>query len=98
VWVCLGTSSYKHWPPEGQLAVHRTRDQGRTWEKLTAGLPSDAYVNVLRDGMATDALEPAGVYIGTNTGQLFHSHDEGDRWEQAPSLFPAINSVGTATL
>ena len=99
VWVCPGISSFKHWPPDGQLAVHRTRDQGRTWEKLTAGLPGqDAYVNVLRDGMATDTPEPAGVYIGTNTGQLFHSRDEGDTWQQAPALFPAINSVGTATI
>ena len=51
------------------MAVYRSRDQGETWEKLCAGLPQqDAYVNVLRDGMATDALRPAGLYVGTNTG------------------------------
>ncbi len=81
------------------MAVYRTRNQGQTWDKLTTGLPQkDAYVNVLRDGMAVDALHPVGVYVGTNTGQLFRSADEGDCWQQAPSLFPAINSVGTATL
>ena len=30
IWVCPGTSSYKHWVPDGQMAVHRTRDQGTT--------------------------------------------------------------------
>jgi hypothetical protein len=81
------------------MAVYRTRNQGRTWDRLTRGLPQkDAYVNVLRDGMAVDALQPAGIYVGTNTGQLFRSADEGDSWEQAPNFFPAINSVETATL
>lgn len=99
IWVCPGTSGYKHWVPGGALAVYRTRDQGRTWDKLTKGLPQkNAYVIVLREGMAVDALQPAGLYIGTNTGQLFHSADEGDSWRQASALFPSINSVGTATL
>ncbi len=98
VWVCPAVSSFQHWMPDGQMAVHRSRDQGRTWERLTSGLPDDAWVNVLRDAMASDALQPAGVYVGTNTGQLFHSADEGDSWRQAEPLFPAINSVGTATL
>ena len=97
--MCPGISGYKHWVPDGALAVYRTRNQGKTWDKLTRGLPQkDAYVIVLRDGMAVDALQPAGIYIGTNTGQLFRSADEGDSWLLAPNLFPAINSVGTATL
>jgi len=99
VWVCPGISGYKHWAPGGALAVYRTRDQGKSWDKLTKGLPQkNAYVIVLREGMAVDALQPAGLYIGTNTGQLFCSADEGDSWRQASALFPGINSVGTAML
>ena len=99
IWVCPGTNGYKHWVPDGALAVYRTRNQGKSWDKLTKGLPQkSAYVIVLREGMAVDALQPAGLYIGTNTGQLFHSADEGDSWRQASTLFPGINSVGTATL
>jgi photosystem II stability/assembly factor-like uncharacterized protein len=99
IWVCPGISGYKHWVPDGAMAVYRTRNQGQTWDKLTQGLPQkDAYVNVLRDGMAVDALQPVGIYVGTNTGQLFRSVNEGDSWEQAPNFFPAINSVETATL
>ena len=58
----------------------------------------DAYVDVLREGMAIDSLQPAGLYVGTNTGQLFHTADEGDSWREAPAHFPAINSVGVATV
>lgn len=99
IWVCPGISGYKHWVPNGEMAVYRSRNQGRTWQKLTRGLPEkDAYVNILRDGLAVDTLEPVGVYVGTNTGQLFSSADEGETWQQAPALFPAINSVGAAML
>ncbi len=99
IWVCPGISGYKHWMPGAQMAVYRTQNQGETWEKLTKGLPQkDAYLNVLREGMAVDALRPAGLYLGANTGQLFFSPDEGDSWRQAAPLFPPINSVSTATL
>ena len=99
IWVCTGISGYKHWVPDKAMVVYRSRNQGETWERLIKGLPQkDAYVNVLRDGMAVDALQPAGVYVGTNTGQLYHSADEGDSWQLAQALFPAINSVSAATL
>jgi photosystem II stability/assembly factor-like uncharacterized protein len=99
IWVCQGISGYKHWMPDGQMALYRTRDRGRNWEKLTKGLPGkDAFVHIPRDGMATDTLSPVGVYVGANTGQLFYSADEGDSWRQASTLFPPINSVGTVTL
>lgn len=99
IWVCPGSSGYEHWVPDGAMAVYRSHNRGDTWDKLTKGLPQkDAYVDILREGMAVDDLQPAGLYVGTNTGQLFHSADEGDSWHQAPSLFPGINSVGTATL
>lgn len=99
IWVCPGISGYKHWAPDARLRVYRTRDQGAQWQELTCGLPQkDAYLMVLREGMAVDKLQPAGVYIGTNTGQLYHSADEGDSWRQAAAAFPPINSVGTATL
>ena len=98
-WVCPVISGYKHWVPDGAMTVYRTRDAGRSWQKLANGLPqSGAFVNILRDGMAVDSLEPAGVYIGTNTGQLYVTADEGDSWQQVPGMFPPINSVGVAVI
>ena len=60
--------------PDGQARVYRTRDAGGSWEPLTDGLPQrDAWLTVLRDGFATDGLDPAGLYFGTRTGELFAS-------------------------
>jgi hypothetical protein len=41
--------------PDGALKVWRSKDQGRTWRALTAGLPQkDHFVGVLRDAMTSD--------------------------------------------
>ena len=45
--------------------------------------------------MATDLLEPAGIYFGTNTGSLFASSDEGDNWACVAQHLPTILSVET---
>ena len=67
--------------PDAKAAVWRTRDGGATWQDLRDGLPQqNAYFGVLRQAMATDRLEPAGVYFGTSSGALFASADEGDSW------------------
>ena len=31
--------------------------------------------------MATDSLDDCGINVGTTTGQLFHSQNNGDNWE-----------------
>ena len=63
---------------------------------MTKGLPQEhAYINVLREGMATDDLDPCGIYIGTTTGQLFYSRDDGDSWELMLNNLPPILSVET---
>ncbi len=99
VFVCPGQNGYLHWVPDARMAVYRSRDKGRSWEKLTRGLPQQhAYLNVLREGMAVDALDPLGIYIGTNTGQLYYSIDEGESWRAMPALFPPISSVGAVAL
>src|SRR5581483_11681629 len=80
--------------PDGALKVWRSRDRGRSWRALTSGLPqTEHYVGVLRDAMASDPLSPAGVYIGTTGGELFHSVDDGDRWEKLPAQFPRITTL-----
>jgi photosystem II stability/assembly factor-like uncharacterized protein len=82
--------------PEGRAAVWRTRDRGETWEALRDGLPqANAFFGVLRQAMATDRLDPAGVYFGTTTGTLFASADEGDSWAPIAQHLPAISSVET---
>jgi len=84
---------------DGHAAVWRSRDRGDTWQQLDAGLPAqNAYLTVLREAMATDRLEPAGVYFGSSTGQVFASADEGDSWRLVADLLPDIWSVEAATV
>jgi photosystem II stability/assembly factor-like uncharacterized protein len=85
--------------PEGRAAVWRTRDAGENWQRLDRGLPAqDAWVGVLREGMAIDAHESPGLYFGTSTGQVFASADEGDSWSEIATYLPAISSVEVAVL
>ena len=41
-------------------------------------------------------LDPAGVYFGTSTGQLFGSADEGEHWPLIADYLPPIWSVEAA--
>jgi tRNA A-37 threonylcarbamoyl transferase component Bud32 len=80
--------------PDGRLRVYRTRNAGASWEPLTRGLPQkEAYKTVLRDGMDTDRLDPAGIYFGTRSGELFGSVDEGKSWKMILSGLPPIVCV-----
>ena len=85
--------------PDGRIAVWRSRNRGDGWEQLTRGLPDQrAFAEILRHGMATDTCEPAGVYFGTTSGQVYGSHDEGDTWATLAAHLPEINSVAAVVL
>ncbi|MDA0264133.1 MAG: exo-alpha-sialidase [Chloroflexi bacterium] len=99
VYVVPISSGFEHWPPDGKLRVFRSRTGGNEWEALTQGLPQqDCYVNVLRDAMAVDSLESAGVYFGTTGGQVYASADGGDNWTAIARDLPAVLSVEVQTL
>jgi photosystem II stability/assembly factor-like uncharacterized protein len=92
-------SDSEHYPPDGKLRAYRSRTGGTEWEALTKGLPQgNCYVNVLRDAMAVDALDPCGVYFGTTGGQVYASGDAGDSWAPIVRDLPAVVSVEVQTL
>jgi photosystem II stability/assembly factor-like uncharacterized protein len=99
VYVVPIKSDSEHFPLEGKLRVYRSRTGGNTWEPLTEGLPqSDCYVNVLREAMAVDTLDPCGVYFGTTGGQVYGSPDGGDTWTALVRDLPAVLSVEVQAL
>ena len=99
VYVVPIKSDSEHYPLDGKLRVYRSRTGGNEWEALTKGLPQrDCYVNVLRDAMATDSLDPCGVYFGTTGGQVYASADAGDSWAPIVRDLPAVLSVEVQTL
>ena len=82
--------------PEAQAAVWKTRDGGGTWQAMRQGLPQEnVFYGVLRQAMATDRLDPAGVYFGTSSGTLYASADEGENWAPVAEHLPTILSVET---
>lgn len=92
-------SDSEHYPPDGKLRVYRSRNGGNEWEPLTKGLPQkDCYVNVLRDAMAVDKLDPCGIYFGTTGGQVYCSADGGDHWNPIVRDLPPVYSVEVQTL
>ncbi len=86
IWtVPLNGDDQGRFMPDGRAAVWMSRDEGATWTAQRDGLPQEgAYLGVLREAMATDELEPAGVYLGTSTGQLFGEPRRG------PQLAPPV--------
>ena len=94
VYVVPITSDSQHFPPEGKLRVYRSATGGDEWQPLTDGLPqADCYVNVLRDAMAVDTLDPCGIYFGTTGGQVYGSSDAGDHWDPIVRDLPRVMSV-----
>ncbi len=98
VYVALEESDEFRMSVGGQFAVWRSRDDGQNWQKLTKGLPERSHLVVLREAMAADNLDQAGIYVGTSTGQLFYSRDEGDNWEILADFLPPIQSVEVAVV
>jgi len=79
---------------EGRLRVFRTRNAGQSWEALSRGLPQkNAFETVLRDAMTTDNCDPAGIYFGTRSGELFGSLDDGRTWQKILEGLPSILCV-----
>ncbi len=83
--------------PDGHCIVWRTTDAGETWQPLTTGLPQHgAHLTVLRDGFTTDGQDPAGLYLGTRTGEVYASTDDGDSWRLLAEHLPPVMSVRAA--
>lgn len=94
----LNGDSAGRFPPDAAAAVWRSTDGGDTWQDMRAGLPQEGcYFTVLRQAMAGDTRDPAGVYFGTNSGSVFGCLDGakngGDTWGEIIRHLPTILAV-----
>jgi photosystem II stability/assembly factor-like uncharacterized protein len=56
--------------------IYRTRDAGKTWQKITAGLPADGYVHSVKEDPKRQGL----LFAGTERG-VHISFDDGESWQ-----------------
>jgi hypothetical protein len=89
------------WPRtaiDGKPCVFRTDDGGKSWRRLSRGLPKrDAYMTVLRQAfVADDVAEATGLYFGTTSGEIWASFDRGETFELLAAHLPRVYSVRTA--
>jgi hypothetical protein len=63
--------------------IYRTRDFGKSWQLITAGLPEDWPANVVRVDPERDGL----LFAGTQNGVYF-SLDDGDHWQSLQLNLP----------
>jgi len=57
--------------------MFKTLDYGKTWIKITSGIPSDEYCRVVRE----DPNKPGLLYAGTERG-VYVSFNDGDAWQK----------------
>ena len=78
--------------------MFRSTDAGDQWQPLEKGLPVEPYYPVvLRDAMCTDGSDPAGVYFGTRSGDVFATRDEGETWAAVAAHLPDVLCVRAVT-
>lgn len=65
--------------------VYGTKDDGKTWHRIDAGLPRDAFARVLRE----DTVRPGLLYVGTETG-FWTSFDGGASWQSLQLKLPVV--------
>jgi hypothetical protein len=96
VWVFPmdGTQVWPRVCPGGRPAVFCTRNGGRSWVRQAKGFPErHGWFTVFRQAMTCDARDPVGLYLGTTTGEIWASVDEGASWRQVAAHLPQILSV-----
>jgi len=89
------------WPrtsPGGKPAVYGTRNAGKSWQRLAAGLPAaQAWLTVKRQAMSADRHDPVGIYFGTTNGEIWASRNEGAKWTCIARHLPQVYAVEAAS-
>jgi photosystem II stability/assembly factor-like uncharacterized protein len=65
--------------------LYRTNDYGKTWKKITNGIPDTTFTRVIRE----DPNKRGLLYAGTETG-MYVSFDNGDHWQSLQLNLPVV--------
>jgi hypothetical protein len=92
-WLVPAEKDERRVPVDGRVVVARTRDGGRSWQTLARGLPGGhAYDLVYRHGLDVDDAGER-LAMGSTTGSLWVSEDQGDHWQLVSAHLPPIYAV-----
>jgi photosystem II stability/assembly factor-like uncharacterized protein len=65
--------------------LYKTSDYGRSWSRITAGIPAGAFTRVVRE----DPVRRGLLYAGTESG-LYVSLDDGASWQRFQLNLPVV--------
>lgn len=90
---CVANGNPGTWkrPTGPEAEIIGTRDGGRTWQALQAGVPGEQKQFVA--AMSYDAETPDHVYAGFRRGELAMSQDAGSSWTDLGIQLSAVNDV-----
>lgn len=92
-WFAPALADEKRVPVDAKVTVARTRDGGASFESLGRGLPQiDAYDLIYRHGFDVDASGDR-LAMGSTTGGLWTSDDQGDSWTLLAARLPPVYCV-----
>ncbi|MCI4340464.1 MAG: hypothetical protein L3J73_04275, partial [Thermoplasmata archaeon] len=84
-------------PEGGQIQVVQWSERSKKFSPTIKGRPWPGEMGTHREGLASDDLDPAGLYLGTTTGQLLFSNNGAKSWGMVPYNFGGIHSVTVAS-
>lgn len=88
-WFAPGVKDECRVPVDAKVVVSRTRDGGRTFDVIGAGLPDPGYDIIFRHALEVDETG-SRLAMGSSTGSLWISDDAGDSWQLVSAHLPQI--------
>jgi photosystem II stability/assembly factor-like uncharacterized protein len=67
--------------------LYRTRDYGKTWQPITAGIGQQSFLNAIREDTQRKGLLFAGTELG-----VYVSFDDGDHWQSLQLNLPTAST------
>jgi photosystem II stability/assembly factor-like uncharacterized protein len=76
----------RHRLEDNEPYIYRTRDSGKSWQRITAGLPTGVYMQTVKEDPQRRGLLFAGTELG-----VYVSFDDGDHWQSLQLNLPHVS-------
>ncbi|MFL6275422.1 MAG: WD40/YVTN/BNR-like repeat-containing protein [Blastocatellia bacterium] len=76
----------RHRLDDNEPYIYRTRDGGKSWQKITSGLPAGVYMQTVKEDPERRGLLFAGTELG-----VFVSFNDGEQWQPLQLNLPAVS-------